>query len=43
MKCQRCKKPSYELKAVLYIGEKGFRKYMLCPKCRKEVEKREEK
>jgi len=39
MKCQRCKKPSDDLKAVLYIGEKGYRKYLLCPKCKKDIEK----
>jgi len=39
MKCQRCKKPSDELKLVLCIGDKGYRKYLLCPKCKKEIEK----
>jgi len=34
MKCQKCGKQSDELKQVLCIGNKGYRKYLLCPKCR---------
>lgn len=43
MKCAKCKKESKELKQVLCILDKGFRKYMLCPKCKTIVEKGEEK
>jgi hypothetical protein len=43
MKCYKCKKPSDDLKAVLCMGDKGYRKYLLCPKCRKDVERKEEK
>jgi endogenous inhibitor of DNA gyrase (YacG/DUF329 family) len=43
MKCAKCGKQSTELKQVLCIGNKGYRKYLLCPKCRKEVEKGETK
>lgn len=43
MKCQKCHKPSTELKAVLCILDKGFRKYMLCPRCKAIVEKGEAK
>ena len=43
MKCAKCKKPSTELTQVLYIGDKGYRKYLLCPKCKKEVERKEDK
>jgi DNA-directed RNA polymerase subunit RPC12/RpoP len=39
MKCAKCGKPSDDLKQVLYIGSKGFRKYLLCPKCKAEIER----
>ena len=43
MKCQKCHKPSKELKSVLCILDKGYRNYLLCPKCREEITKKEEK